>query len=451
MNDNTFMKEKKVPGLVLSMSLPMVLSMLVNSLYNIVDSYFVAGIQEEAMTALSLVFPIQNLLNAIAIGFGIGINAAIAFFLGAGRKEQADQAASAGFFINAVQSLILMVLCMLVMPGFLRLYSKDSVVINYALRYSRIVFAFAVILSFNLSFEKIFQSVGRMKVSMIGLMAGCLGNIILDPLLIFGVGSFPGMGIEGAALATGIGQSVSVAVYLAVCFLRPLPVRISCKTLAFERGVLGRIYGVGIPATLNLAVPSLTISALNAILAGFSEVYVLVLGVYYKLQTFLYLTANGIVQGIRPLVGYNYGAGEEQRVRKIYRTALWFAAVIMALGTGICLLFPETLFGLFTKNAETVRMGAEALRIISAGFLVSSVSIISGGVLEGLGQGLPSLIISLLRYLVLLVPAGFVLSLFWGAAGVWHGFWLTEWITAAAALLIFKKTIGEIFSVAKQE
>ena len=286
---------------------------------------------------------------------------------------------------------------------------------------------------------------------MIGLMAGCLGNIILDPLLIFGVGSFPGMGIEGAALATGIGQSVSVAVYLAVYFLRPLPVRISCKTLAFERGVLGRIYGVGIPATLNLAVPSLTISALNAILAGFSEVYVLVLGVYYKLQTFLYLTANGIVQGIRPLVGYNYGAGEEQRVRKIYRTALWFAAVIMALGTCICLLFPEILFGLFTKNAETVRMGAEALRIISAGFLVSSVSIISGGVLEGLGQGLPSLIISLLRYLILLVPAGFVLSLFLGAAGVWHGFWLTEWITAAAALLIFKKTIGQIFSVAKQE
>lgn len=365
----------------------MVLSMLVNSLYNIVDSYFVAGIREEAMTALSLAFPIQNLLNAIAIGFGIGINAAIAFFLGggAGRKEQADQAASAGFFINAVQSLILilMVLCMLVMPGFLRLYSKDPVVIDYALRYSRIVFAFTVILSFNLSFEKIFQSVGRMKVSMIGLMAGCLGNIILDPLLIFGVGSFPGMGIEGAALATGIGQLVSVAVYLAVCFLRPLPVRISCKTLAFERGVLGRIYGLGIPATLNLAVPSLTISALNAILAGFSEIYVLVLGVYYKLQTFLYLTANGIVQGIRPLVGYNYGAGEEQWVRKIYRTALWFAAVIVVLGTGICLLFPETLFGLFTKNAETVRMSAEALRIISAGFLVSSVSIISGGVLGG--------------------------------------------------------------------
>ena len=448
MND-TFMKEKPILGLVLSMSLPMVLSMLVNSLYNIVDSYFVASISEEAMTALSLVYPIQNLINAITIGFGVGINATIAFYLGAQRKEQADRAASAGFFINAVQSLILMIICLLVMPGFLRLYSKDTGVIDYALRYSRIVFAFAVMISFSLSFEKIFQAVGRMKVSMVSLMAGCISNIILDPLLIFGVGPFPAMGIEGAALATGIGQTVSVAVYLIIYVVRPIPVRITRKALSLEKDVLSRIYSVGIPATLNLAVPSLTISALNAVLAGFSDVYVLVLGVYYKLQTFLYLTANGIVQGIRPLVGYNYGAGEEQRVRKIYRTALSLAAVIMAFGTVICVLFPNQLFGLFTENAATVQMGAEALRIISLGFLVSSVSIISGGVLEGLGLGVPSLIISLLRYLVLLVPAGFILSRFLGAAGVWHGFWLTEWATAAAAFVIYKKTVRKIFSVAK--
>ena len=445
MND-TFMKEKPILGLVLSMSLPMVLSMLVNSLYNIVDSYFVASIQEEAMTALSLVYPIQNLLNAITIGFGVSINATIAFYLGAGRKEQADQAATTGFFINAVQSLVLMVACLVIMPAFLRLYSKDALVIDYALRYSRIVFAFAAMISFSLSFEKIFQAVGRMKVSMVSLMAGCISNILLDPMMIFGVGPFPEMGIEGAALATGIGQTVSVAVYLVIYFARPIPVRISRKHLIFEKDVLRRIYGVGIPATLNLAVPSLTISALNAILAGFSEGYVLVLGVYYKLQTFLYLTANGIVQGIRPLVGYNYGAGEEQRVRKIYRTALSLAAVIMAFGTVICVLFPNQLFGLFTENAATVQMGAEALRIISLGFLVSSVSIISGGVLEGLGLGVQSLIISLLRYLVLLVPAGFILSRFLGAAGVWHGFWLTEWATAAAAFVIYKKVVSKLFA-----
>lgn len=448
MND-TFMKERPVFGLVLSMSLPMILSMLVNSLYNIVDSYFVASICEEAMTALSLVYPIQNLINAVTIGFGIGINAAIAFYLGAQKKEQADRAATVGFFVNGVQSLVLMAVCLLIMPAFLKLYSKDPVVIAYGLRYSHIVFVFAIMISFSLSFEKIFQAVGRMKVSMVSLMAGCITNIILDPLLIFGPGPFPAMGIEGAALATGIGQTVSVAVYLVIYAVRPIPVKISRTHLNFEKDVLGRIYGVGIPATLNLAVPSLTISALNAILAGFSEVYVLVLGVYYKLQTFLYLTANGIVQGIRPLVGYNYGAGEKKRVHQIYRTALALAAVIMAFGTGLCLWIPGPIFGLFTENAATVAMGAEALRIISAGFLVSSVSIISGGVLEGLGRGVPSLVISLFRYLLLLVPAGFVLSRFLGAAGVWHGFWLTEWLTGAAAALIYKKELGKIFTVAK--
>ncbi len=448
MND-TFMKEKPILGLVLSMSLPMVLSMLVNSLYNIVDSYFVATISEEAMTALSLVYPIQNLINAITIGFGIGINVAIAFYLGAGRKQQADRAATTGFFINAAQSLVLMILCLLVMPAFLRLYSKDEVVIDYALRYSRIVFAFAVVISFGLSLEKIFQAVGRMQVSMISLMAGCISNIILDPLMIFGIGPFPAMGIEGAALATGIGQTVSVAVYLVIYFTRPIPVRINGRSLRFEKDVLSRIYGVGVPATLNLAVPSLTISALNAILAGFSEGYVLVLGVYYKLQTFLYLTANGIVQGIRPLVGYNYGAGEEGRVRKIYRTSLGLAAIIMAFGTVICMLFPEQIFGLFTKNPATVQMGAEALRIISLGFLVSSVSIISCGALEGLEQGVESLTISLLRYLILLVPAGYSLSRMLGAAGVWHGFWLTEWLAAAASFVIYKKATRKIFPVAK--
>lgn len=448
MND-TFMKEKPVLGLVLSMSLPMVLSMLVNSLYNIVDSYFVAKISEETMTALSLVYPIQNLINALTIGLGIGMNAAIAFYLGAGRKEEANRAATTGFFLNAVNSLVLMGLCYLIMPGFLSLYTTDEAVTDYALRYSRIVFAFAIVISLGLSFEKMFQAVGLMKVSMFALMAGCISNIILDPMLIFGFGPFPAMGMEGAALATGLGQSVCAGFYLVYCLIRPIPLRLGRSALVFERDVLRRIYGVGIPATLNLAVPSLTISALNAILAGFSEGYVLVLGVYYKLQTFLYLTANGIVQGIRPLVGYNYGAGEEGRVQKIYGTALTLAAGIMALGTLLCLLLPEPIFGLFTENPVTVQMGAEALRIIALGFLVSSVSVISCGALEGLGLGFPSLLISLLRYLILLVPAGFLLSLRIGASGVWYGFPLTEWVTAAAAFGIYRRAVRKIFSVAK--
>ena len=439
MNNESFMKEKPVIGLVLSMSLPMVFSMMVNALYNIVDSFFVAKISEDAMTALSLVFPVQNLMSAVSIGFGVGINAVIAFFLGAGEKKKADQAASLGFFWNAVQGLVLTVVCIAIIPVFLRLFSNDERTIGYALEYSRIVFLFGVIISCSLSFEKIFQAVGRMKVSMAGLLVGCLTNIILDPILIFGVGSFPGMGIKGAALATGIGQMATVVLYVGIYIIRPISVKISICNLDFKSGITKRLYAIGIPAILNLALPSLLISSLNAILAGFSESYVMVLGVYYKLQTFLYLTANGIVQGIRPLVGYNYGAGEYGRVHKIFNTALTFSAVIMVFGTGLCLLMPEHLIGMFTTNTQTIQIGASALRIISIGFAVSSISVTACGALEGLNMGTPSLIISLLRYVILIIPAAFVLSRFLGAAGVWHAFWITEWITAAASWYIYRK------------
>ena len=442
--NETFMKEKPVFGLVLSMSLPMVLSMLVNSLYNIVDSYFVAKISEEAMTALSLVYPVQNLINAVTIGFGVGINAVIAFYLGAQEQENADRAATLGAFWNAVHGIVLMLVSIMIMPAFLRLFSSDEVIIDYALRYSRIAFSFSVVIAFSLTFEKLFQAVGRMTVSMLSMLAGCITNIILDPILIFGIGPAPELGIEGAALATGIGQLVTLAFYVIVYFCRPLPVKIRRESLTFQNEISRRLYMIGIPATLNLALPSLLISALNGILASFSEAYVLVLGVYYKLQTFLYLTANGIVQGIRPLIGYNYGAGEKQRVKKIFQTALLMSAAIMAVGTLISILGADRLFALFTTNAETIRIGEKALRIICMGFLVSSVSVTAGGALEGLGKGMPSLVISLMRYLILMIPAAFLISRFAGAGGVWHAFWVTEWLTALAAFAIYKREEGNV-------
>ena len=233
-----------------------------------------------------------------------------------------------------------------------------------------------------MAMEKIFQAVGKMMMTMVCMMAGCVANIILDPMMIFGWGPFPEMGIEGAALATGVGQVLSLALYLVFYFWGKFPLRIRFKGLREEMALAGRMYAVGVPAALNLALPSLLISALNIILAGFSQVYVLVLGVYYKLQTFLYLPANGIVQGMRPVIGYNYGAGEHARVQKIFRTALLLSAGIMAVGTVLCWAAPESLIGLFSENPETVAAGAEALRIISLGFIVSSVSVIASGALE---------------------------------------------------------------------
>lgn len=439
--NNDFMKQKPVFPLILSMSMPMVISMLVNSLYNIIDSFFVAKIGENAMTALSLVFPIQNFINAVAIGFGIGINAVISICLGRGDKNKADTAASQGMILSAVHGLVLTAASVAAMPYFLRMFTDDESVIGLGIQYSVIAFSFAPVIMLGISLEKIFQSVGMMKVTMMSMLCGCITNIILDPLLIFGVGFFPKLGMRGAAIATGAGQLLTLVIYIVIFMKRQMPVKIELRQPKPDWHIIGRMYSIGIPAALNLALPSLLISALNAILAVYSQGCVLVLGIYYKLQTFLYLPANGVIQGMRPVIGFNYGAGEYKRVKRIYNVVLAMCAVIMALGTVICLAVPSRLMGLFTENPETVAIGAKALRVISIGFIVSSVSVAASGALEGLGKGVPSLLISLLRYIVIILPLAFLLSRAMGPDGVWHSFWITEVITAVLSSVIYKASV----------
>ena len=415
MND-TFMKTRPVFPLLLSMALPNVISMLVNSLYNIVDSLFVAQISEQAMTALSLVFPIQNFVNAVAIGFGIGINAQIALYLGAGDHENANRAATHGMMFSLLHGVLGMVLCIAIMPGFLRRFTTDPTLVDMGVTYSSTVFLFSLVNMADLAFEKIFQSVGRMNVAMVALITGCVTNIALDPVLIFGLGPVPALGIAGAALATGIGQAVSLD---------------------------GKLYAIGVPAILNLALPSLLVTFLNGLLAVYSQSYVTVLGIYYKLQTFLYLPANGIVQGMRPLVGYNYGAREHGRVSRLYNLTLGLSAGIMAIGTLLCLTIAGPLMGLFTSNPETIAIGQTALRVICLGFIVSAVSTTSSGALEGLGKGVPSLVISLCRYIIFIMPIAWVLCGRIGPTGVWHAFWITEALSAVIAYAVYHKAVHQ--------
>lgn len=440
--NQTFMKEKKILPLVISMSLPMVISMAVNALYNIVDSFFVAKISENAMTALSLVFPVQNLVASIAVGFGVGMNARIAFCLGAEDQAQADRATATGMLLSFVHGLILTLLCLLVMPWFLSLYTQDAQTLHMGLAYANRVFLFSIVIMLGVALEKIFQAVGRMKVSMVSMLAGLVVNIILDPLMIFGLGPFPRMGIEGAAYATGIGQSVTLLVYLLFCIFRPLPLSFRWKNITLNPLLLQKLYAVGIPASLNMALPSVLISSLNGILAGFSEKYVLVLGAYYKLQTFIYLTANGIVQGTRPLISFNYGAGEKDRVEKIFRTALGLTIGVMAVGLLLSLAIPQQLIGLFTGNEETIRIGVKALRIISIGFLASAVSVTCCGALEALEKGIPSLLVSLSRYVLLILPTAFLFSRLLGAEGVFYAFPLTEIGSAVFSYWIYRRIWG---------
>lgn len=442
--DHTFMKTRKIVPLVISMSLPMFISMLVSALYNIVDSYFVAKISEDAMTAVSLVYPIQNLNTAVGVGFGVGVNSAVSYFLGAEDRAKAESCAHLGLYCSILHGALLTIFGIAIMPWFLSLYTENRVILQSGLDYSRIVFAVSIPYCICIHYEKLYQAVGKMKVTMWSLGGGCLLNVLLDPLLIFGIGPFPKMGVRGAALATAISMLLPLAIYLILYARGSLGIRVSFRKTSplnrpEKRKLLKRLYAVGVPATLNMALPSVQVTVLNGILAGISATYVFILGVYYKLQTFMYSSTNGIVQGIRPLVGYNYGAKEYKRVLGVFRTALLMALIIMAVGLLLCQTIPGTIMGWFTDNPDTIAKGALALRLISIGFLPSAFSVTVSGTLEGMGNGTGSLVTSLLRYIVVILPLAFLLSHFYGASGVWNSFWITELASAAAAGFLFHR------------
>ena len=436
----SFMKTRPVLPLVLSMSLPMVLSMMVSSLYNIVDSYYVAKISEDAMTALSLVYPVQNLINAVTIGFSIGANAVIAYHLGAQDAKKANAAAAQSILWNVLHGIVLTVVCIAVMPAFLRMFTSDEVIVDMGVRYSRIAFLFSVVIAASMSMEKIFQATGRMMITMVCMMSGCVANIILDPVMIFGWGPFPEMGIEGAALATGIGQALSLVIYLACYAAKMIPIRLHFNREIADPAIAKRCTrwvsgylqpGAALPAhLLPEHHPGGLVRSICPGAGGLLQTADLPLPARQRHRA-----------GMRPIVGYNYGAKEPARVRKIFLTGLALSAGIMVLGTVLCWTIPGQLIGLFSTNAETIALGSTALRIISLGFIISAVSVISCGTLEGLGMGGPSLVISLMRYAVVILPLAFVFNLLWGPVGVWHAFWVTEVAASAASWLICRKKV----------
>lgn len=436
------LRTQRVFPLVLSMGIPMAFSMLINALYNIVDGYFVARLSEQAMTAVSLVFPLQYAASAAAIGTGVGISAAVSFFLGAGEKERADDAASVGLLLSFLHGILLTILIPLLGRPFLLSFTKDETVINYGTRYLNLVMSCTLAMQVQLVYEKLYQSVGKMRTPVICLALGCISNIILDPVLIFGLGPFPEMGIDGAALATDFGTILTLVLYLVVSRKGRLPFALSPKRGAIRLRLLaGRIYRVGIPAACSLLLQSIMVALLNGILAAFGEDGVFVLGVYYKLQSFLYLTASGVVQGIRPPVSYSYGAGDVKRVREIFKTASLVNLVLMLVGTLLCLLVPGRLFALFTSRKEVLDLGSRALRLICLGFPVSALSVTAAGTLEALGEGASSFVISFLRCVGLLVPLALVFSKMVGMDGVFAAFPAAEAVTAVIAFVLIRRSL----------
>ncbi len=437
-SENTFMRTRPVFSLLVSMSVPMMLSMLIQSLYNIVDSIYVSRLGTDALTAVSLAYPLQNAIVSIAVGVGVGITSAISIYLGAGDQEKADRAATLGIALTVFHCVLFILAGIFVTKPFLSLFTDDPSILSDACDYTYIVLCLSFGSLLQIAFEKIFQAVGQMKITMYLLIAGCVINIILDPILIFGLLGFPALGVTGAAIATVIGQISAFLLYIVVYIRKSYAVHIRLRHLKFDRKLIAQIYSVGIPSSIMMLLPSVLISVLNRILAAFSDTYVAVLGVYYKLQTFIYMPANGIVQGMRPVIGYNYGAGENARVRSTIRYGLACTAAIMAVGTLLALFMPGQIFSLFDADPELLSAGVTALRIICLGFLVSSVGVISCGTFEALGNGRSSLIISLLRQFIITIPLSFILSYFFGVVGVWIAFPAGELCASVIAFILLR-------------
>ena len=438
------MKNRPIFPLLVSMAIPMMFSMLIQSLYNIIDSIFVARLGNDALTAVSLVFPLQNLVIAIAVGFGIGVSSCISINLGSKNTKRASQAASVGIILSIVHSILFVIFGLLVTKPFLRMFSSNESIVEMGSEYGYIVLCLSFGCLIQVCIEKIFQSLGEMSITMIVLAVGAIINIILDPILIFGKFGFPAMGVTGAAIATVIGQIAGLILYLIVLTYKKLPIQVSLRNVHIDKPLIKQLYSVGVPSSIMMSLPSVLVSILNGMLVRFSEVHVSVLGIYYKLQTFIYLPANGIVQGMRPIVGYNYGAKQKDRLHKTLRVSLLFAAAIMLIGTIVSLFIPQQILGMFDANVSMLEIGVPALRIICLGFLISTFGIIYSGAFEALGMGFQSLTISLLRQFVIIIPLSFLLSRFLGATGIWVSFPISEVIAAIVAIILMRKTLKSI-------
>ncbi len=431
------MGTRPVFPLLLSMAVPPMFSMLIQSMYNIVDSIFVSKLGEDALTAVSLAFPLQNLVLAVGVGFGVGVNAAIARNLGAKNYHEVNKAASHGVVLTAIHSVLFILLGLLGTKPFFHLFTGDETVFALGCSYSYIVITFAAGSLFHIFIEKMFQSIGNMMLPMIMQGVGAIVNIILDPILIFGYFGLPAMGVAGAAIATIIGQFSACGLSIWLFCRKSGGITISLKGFRFDRRMLKTLYSVAVPSCVMVCMPSVMIGILNGILSAVSQTAVAVLGVYFKLQTFVYMPANGVIQGMRPLISYNYGAGNRKRVKTILIASLLSAGAIMALGTLLFFLFPVPIMKLFNAGETMMEMGISALRIISVGFIISTVGTILAGAFESLGKGIQSLTITMLRQLIIIVLLSAIFIKPFGVTGVWATFPIAETAAAIVGVLLF--------------
>lgn len=424
--------------LLLTMSLPVMASMLISALYNIVDSMFVARISDDALNAVSLCFPIQLLMISIATGIGVGLNVLLSRALGAGQQARADAVATHGVFLSLVCWAAFAALGWAAGRPFLALFTSSPGILSMGTGYLRIctLFSGGVFLLFTA--ERLMQATGKTVYHMVIQCIGALINVVLDPILIFGLLGCPAFGVAGAAAATVIGQCTAMAIGMAMNARLNPDVHLSVRGFRPSAQITVEICRVGLPAALTQALSTAMTAGMNAILMPLDASAVGFFGVYYKLQNFLYMPLYGLTNTMVPIIGYNLGAEKPARIRRLTRWALWFALAIMGAGAVLFFAFPKTLLGMFGKEALAFAGGAAAIRILAPSFLPAGAALAFAGALQGLGRSGDALWIAALRQLVALLPAAYLLGRYCTDA-LWFAFPFAELVTLPAALLLWRR------------
>jgi putative MATE family efflux protein len=426
MNKTERMGTERIGKLILTMSGPAIISMLINALYNIIDSIFVGRYSTDAFTAVSLVFPMQQLVIAVGVGTAVGVNSLIARRLGARMKEEAEDAARHGILLAAISGIVFLMIGLFLSRPFLRAFTMNPAVLEQAVSYARIAVGASFFVMISIMCEKIQQATGNMIIPMIQGLTGTIINIILDPIMIFGLLGCPEMGVRGAALATVIGQIGGMLVGVYVVFFRQKAIDCNMKKFRFNSSTVLEIYRVGLPGIIMQSVGSVMTSGLNMILIAYSEIAVSVLGLYFKLQTFVFMPVFGLNQGALPVMGYNYGAGDRKRLMDAYRVTVAAAFTIMTVGFILFQTIPDVMVHLFNDDPELLASGVPALKTISLSFFGAAFGIINGTLFQAIGRGLASMIVSICRQLGIILPAAWLLGRLFGLNAIWFAFPIAE-------------------------
>lgn len=427
--------------LLLSMAVPMMISMLVQALYNIVDSIFVSRICEDALTAVSMAFPWQNIVIAIAVGFGVGINALLSRALGQKNAERVNQVAVNGLLLALLSYLLVLVAGLVGIRAYMRAQTDIETIVNYGITYLNICILCSFGVFVEITFERFLQATGRTVYSMITQLAGALTNIILDPILIFGLLGFPKLGIAGAAWATVIGQCVGAVVAVTLNHFKNPEVHLRLRHIRPNGRLMGEITAISIPSIIMSCISSLTCFVMNMILIAYSSTAVAVFGVYFKLQSFVFMPVFGLNNGMVPIIAYNYGAQKPERIHKTIRLGMAYAVAIMAVGLLVFQLIPKQLLLMFDASDAMLGIGAPALRIMSLAFVFAGVGIASSSACQAFGYSVYSMLISIARQIVVLIPAAYLLSLTGVLRSIWFAFPIAEIVSLFLSLFFLRTTL----------